>query len=159
MLQACGGEGEGGGLNETTRPTRTPAPTAISPEELAKRSAESAGYSLKALAVQDPAAPLASYTVDSESRIVAVQVELGVTTAEDKMAVESAYAIVTDDQQIDYAAVSSAINDELVAGEVAKGERATGWIAFSVPKTAKLKTITYRIGLISVVALTAELPK
>jgi len=38
-------------------------------------------------------------------------------------------------------------------------EKATGWIAFVVPTDAKLKTITYRIGLISTIALTADLPK
>lgn len=157
LLAACGSEGEGGGLNES-RPTRTPAPTTISPEELAKRSAESDGYAMKALAVQDPAAPIDGYTIDGESRLVAVQVELSVSTAEEKMAVDTTYATVTDESQIDYTAVSQAIKDELAIGEIGKGEKATGWIAFSVPKDAKLKSITYRIGLISVVALTTDLP-
>jgi hypothetical protein len=159
LLAACGSsEGEGGGLNET-RPTRTPQATVISPEELAKQSAESSGYAMKVLAVQDPATPLAEYTLDGESRLVAVQVELTVTDSEEKMATDGTYATVTDDSQIDYTSVASAIKDELAVGEIGKGEKASGWIAFSVPKAAKLKTITYRIGLISVVALTVDLPQ
>ena len=79
LLTACRSEGEGGGVS-SRRATNTPIATTISPEELAKRSAESAGYSMKALAIKDPATPAAGFEVPKESRLVAVQVveELGV---------------------------------------------------------------------------------
>ena len=36
---------------------------------------------------------------------------------------------------------------------------ASGWISFQVPKDAKLKSLTYRIGLLTTIALTADLPQ
>lgn len=158
LLTACSSEGEGAGGN-ASRPTRTPKPTTISPEELAKRSAESEGYSMKALAVKDPAPAAAGYVVPEGTRLVAVQVELEVTTAEEKMAIESMYANIADTADVTYDGQAGSVADELVTGEIGKGEKATGWIGFTVPTDAKLKSITYRIGLISTIALTAELPK
>ncbi len=158
LLTACGSEGEGAGSNPS-RPTRTPKPTTISPEELAKRSAESEGYSMKALAIQDPATPADGFTIPEGTRLVAVQVELSVTTAEDKMAVEPVYANIADTADVTYDGQTGSVKDELQIGEIAKGEKAVGWIGFTVPTDAKLKNITYRIGLISTIALTAELPK
>jgi hypothetical protein len=158
MLAACGGEGEGGGLSETRLPT-VPPPTRISPEELAKQSTESAGYALKALAFEDPAQAAAGYTANPDTRLVAVQVELANVGADDPMAIDISNAIVTDANDVTYNAAAGAREGEIAAGQVAKGEKATGWIAFTVPKDANLKSITYRIGLISTIALTADLPK
>lgn len=157
LLVACGGEGEGGGLSEAPLPTPV-VPTVISPEELAKRSAESAGYALRALAVEDPAQPTATYQPQPDTRLVAVQVEFENVSSDDAMAIDVSNAIVTDDQGIDYSAVPGAREGEIAAGEIGKGEKASGWISFAVPKDARLKTITYRIGLISTIALTADLP-
>ncbi|MCX6019715.1 MAG: DUF4352 domain-containing protein [Chloroflexi bacterium] len=158
LLTACRSEGEGGGVS-SRRATNTPIATTISPEELAKRSAESAGYSMKALAIKDPATPAAGFEVPKESRLVAVQVELSVVSTEEKMAVETTYANIADSNDVTYDGQTAAIADELKTSEIGKGEKATGWIAFLVPSDAKLKSITYRIGLISTIALTAELPK
>ena len=73
VLTACGSEGEGGGLNESDRPLPTvPVPTRISPEELAKQSAESAGYSMKALAVEDPVQAASGYQAQPNTRLFAV---------------------------------------------------------------------------------------
>jgi hypothetical protein len=158
LLTACSSEGEGAGVSEN-RPTRTPKPTTISPEELAKISAESAGYSMKALAIKDPATPAAGFEVPADSRLVAVQIELSVTSAEEKMAVETLYANVSDSTDVTYDGQTNAVADEIVTSEIGKGEKATGWIGFVVPTDATLKTITYRIGLISTIALTTDLPK
>lgn len=158
LLTACSSEGEGGGVS-SKRPTATAGPTVISPEELAKQSAESAGYSMKAIGIKDPAKPKAGFEVPKDSRLVAVQVELSVTSADDKMAVETTYANISDASDVTYDGQVGALDDELATSEIGKGEKKTGWIAFLVPTDAKLKSITYRIGLISTIALTAELPK
>jgi hypothetical protein len=157
LLAACGSEGEGGGLSEERLPT-VPPPTRISPEELAKQSAASAGYSLSALAVEDPAQPKSGFSVPADTRLVAVQVELANVSADDRMPIDISNAIVTDDNDVTYSAVSGARDGEIATGEVGKGEKATGWIVFTVPRDVNLKSITYRIGLISTIALEAELP-
>jgi Domain of unknown function (DUF4352) len=159
LLTACGG-GEGGGLNETPLPTSAvPAATQISPEQLALQSAASSGYSLKALAIEDPAQPAAGYKADPDTRLVSVQIELGNVSADDKMAIDVSNATVTDDKGVDYNAVAGARDGEIKTGDLGKGEKSSGWISFAVPKDANLQSITYRVGLISTIALTANLPK
>lgn len=157
-LTACG-EGEGSGLDDRPLPTPIlPTPTRISPEQLAQQSAESAGYALKALAIEDPAQAAAGFQLQPDTRLVAVQVELSNETSDDVMPVDLTNAVVADENDITYNAVAGAHDNELQPTELKKGERASGWIGFVVPKDAKLKTITYRIGLISTIALTADLP-
>ncbi len=161
-LAACGGEGEGGGLNDSSNPLPTSAvavPTLVSPEELAKQSAESSGYVMKAMAMEDPAQAASGYEVQADTRLVAVQVELSNVSSADALPVDVANAIVTDAEGITYNAVVGGHAGELVSGELKQGDKANGWIAFTVPKDVALKTITYRVGIISTIALEAELPK
>ncbi len=156
LLAACGNAGGGAPVSQsTTAPTAVPAATL--PVEVLTDSASRNGYAMKKLAVQDPATPIAGYSIDAESRLVAVQVEMSVTTAEEKMSVDSIYATVTGDDQTEYPAASQAVKDELAVSEIGKGQKVTGWFAFSVPKDAKLNTITYRVGLAEVVVLAATL--
>lgn len=159
VLAACGGEGEGGGLNEVPPTSSVPTVAVISPEELAQKSAESSGYALKVMAVEDPASAASSYTAEPDTRLMAVQVELENVSSDDAMPVDIANAIVTDDKDITYNAVSAAREGEIAAGDLKKGDKSSGWLAFQVPKDAKLKSITYRVGLISIIALTADLPQ
>jgi hypothetical protein len=159
LLTACGSEGEGGGLNESDRPLPTvPVVTRISPEELAKQSAESAGYSMKASAVEDPAQATSEYQAQPDTRLFAVQVELENVSSSDPLPVDVANAIVTDDAGVTYNAVAGARDGEIAAGELKQGEKSSGWIAFTVPTDVNPKSITYRVGIISTVALEAELP-
>lgn len=161
-LTACGGEGEGGGLNDASNPLPTsavPTPTRISPMDLNQKMTENAGYALRALAVEDPAQAAASYQASPDTRLVAVQVELENVSSDDAMAVDVANAVVTDDKGIDYQAVAGGREGEVATGELKKGERAKGWIAFAVPKDSSLKSLTYRIGILTTVALTTDLPK
>jgi len=160
LLTACGSEGEGGGLNESDRPLPTvPVATRISPEELAKQSAESAGYSMKAVVVEDPAPATASYQAQADTRLFAVQVELENLSSTDPLPVDVTNAIVTDEAGVTYNAVAGARDGEIAAGELKQGEKSSGWIAFTVPTGVNPKSITYRIGIISTIALTAELPQ
>ncbi len=160
MLAACGNAGGGTSSQATVGQSAsapTEAPVATNPVEPLSDSAGRNGYAMKKLAVQDPATPIDGYSLDAESRLVAVQVELSVTTAEEKMSVDSVYATVTGDDQTEYPAATQAVKDELAVSEIGKGGKVTGWIAFSVPKDAKLKTIIYRVGLAEVVVLAANL--
>ena len=158
-LAACSSEGEGGGLNEKPLPTsNVPTATVLSPEDANQKTVNS-GYSLKAMAVEDPTKPAAGTDVKAESRLMAVQVELENVSSEDAMSVDVANASVTDDKGIDYPATAGGRDGEIKSADLKKGERANGWMAFQVPKDAKLKSITYRIGLLTTVALTANLPQ
>lgn len=158
-LAACGGEGEGGGLNEKPLPTsKSPTVTVVSPEDINQKTLNS-GFSLKATAVEDPAKPASGYEAKPDTRLMAVQVELENVSSDDSMTVDVANAVVTDDKGIDYPATTGARDDEIKSSDLKKGERANGWMAFQVPKDAKLKSITYRIGLLTTVALTANLPQ
>ncbi len=160
LLTACGGTG-GGASTQPTADQSAPAPTAVpastNPAEPLSDSASGNGYAMKKLAVQDPAMPIDGFTLDSESRLVAVQVELSVSTAAEKMSIDSVYATVTGEDQTEYPAAAQAVKDELAVADLGNGEKVTGWLAFSVPKDAKLKTITYRVGLAEVVVLSAKL--
>jgi hypothetical protein len=161
LAAGCSSEGEGGGLNEGPLPTpRTQQPTAISPEQLAQQSAESSGFALKVMAVEDPAQAAGGFTVDATSRLMAVQVELANVDSTDTLPVDVSNATVTDENGITYSAVADARDGQITAeADLKQGEKASGWMAFQVPKDAKLTSITYRVGLISVVAMTADLPQ
>lgn len=162
LLAACGSNaGEGSGLDEKPLPTsaRPPTLTPISPEELAKVSSESGEYGMTVVAVKDPAEPKAGFTVPDGSRLVAIEVTFENLKAEDAMDVDPQYALVTAEGDVTYDAVKEAIDKEIAVGQIKKGEKASGWLAFSVPNDAKLKDLTYRIGLISTVTLVAKLTK
>lgn len=162
MLAACGSEGGGGGLNDADDPLPTsavPTPTRISPEQMNQQMTENAGYGMLALAFEDPAQAAAGYQAEDGTRLVAVQVELDNVSSDDAMTVDIANAVVTDDKGIDYTAVAGARDGEIAAGELNQGEKASGWIAFRVPADANLQSVTYRIGILTTVALTADLPK
>ena len=75
------------------------------------------------------------------------------------MIVDIANAQITDDKGVDYTSIAASHDGELKAGDLAKGEKTGGWVGFAVPTDVTLKSVTYRVGLISVIALTAELPK
>ena len=161
LLSACGGESNPDSMAKPAsgKPTNTPVATLISPEELAKHSAESSGYAMKVLAVEDPGKASASYKAGADTRMVAVQVEFTNVSSNDKMLVDAVNALVTDVKKVDYVAVPVASHEAGVkTGELAKGEKASGWVSFTVPKDTKLKSITYRVGLISVVEITVDLP-
>ena len=159
VLVACSSEGEGGGLNEQPLPTaKAPAATVVSPEDINQKTLNS-GFSLKAVTVEDPATPASGIEVEAGSRLLAVQVELENVSSDDPMTVDVVNAVVTDDKGIDYPATAGARDGEIKSSDLKKGERANGWMAFQVPKDAKLKSITYRIGLLTTIALTADLPQ
>lgn len=141
------------------KPTATPAPTPISPEELAKQSAASAGYAMKLLKFEDPGKSEAGYAPAPDTRFVAVQFEFENVSSDESMVVDLANATITDDNNVDYPAIPMSHADEIKPGDLAKNAKTTGWVGFTVPKDAKLKSATYRVGLISVVAITVELPK
>ncbi len=162
LLASCGtGAGEGGGLNEKPLPTsaRPPTLTPISPEELAKVSSESGEYEMIVVSMKDPAQPKSGYAVPDGSRLVAIEVTFENLTSPDTMDISPQFALVTAEGDVTYDAVSEAVDKEIAVGQINKGEKANGWLAFVVPNDAKLKDLTYRIGLISTVTLVAKLTK
>jgi hypothetical protein len=88
-----------------------------------------------------------------------VQVELENVSSNAALPVAVANAIVTDDAGVTYNAVAGARDGEIAAGELKQGEKSSGWIAFTVPTGVNPKTIIYRVGIISTIALEAELPQ
>lgn len=162
LLAACGSsEGEGSGLDEKPLPTsaRPPTPTPISPEELAKVSSESGEYGLTVVSLKDPGTPKSGFSVPDGSRLVAIEVTFENLTAEDAMDVDPQFALVTADGDVTYDAAIGSVDNEIAVTQIKKGEKASGWLAFVVPNDAKLKDLTYRIGLISTVTLVAKLTK
>jgi len=159
-LVACSGEGEGGGLNESLPPTSAvPTATVVSPMDINQKTTTNSGYSMKVNTLEDPAQPASGYEAKPDTRLVAVQVDLENTSSDDAMSVDVANAVVTDDKGIDYNSVAGGRDGEIKSADLKKGERANGWIAFQVPKDAKLKSLTYRIGLLTTIALTSDLPQ
>ncbi len=161
VLAACGSEeGEGAGpiATVTPNPAKPPTATAISPEELAKVSSESGEYALTVVSIKDPITPRADYTEKEGTRLLGLELRFENLNAAEPMDVDPQYAQVTDIGDVTYIAEVGAIDNEIAVSSISKGEKATGWMAFAVPTDAKIKDITYRIGLISTVTLVAALP-
>jgi len=166
LLSACGGDANPDSIaaaKPTSATTEVPSeaqaqPTVMSPEELAKHSAASQGYSMKVSGLQDPGKATKEYSSTANTRFVAVQVEFANVSSDDKMTVDIANASITDDKGVDYPSIPGSHDGEVKAADLAKGDKSSGWIGFAVPQDTKLKSVTYRVGLISQIALTADLP-
>ena len=65
--------------------------------------------------------------------------------------------MVNDKNQV-FEPYASGHDDELKVGKLNKGEKATGWVAYEVPKDAKLTKVRYTVGLLATVQLEAPIP-
>jgi hypothetical protein len=167
LLAACSDEGEGAGpigaAGDSTPAAKSeakaiaPTPTLITPEELAKVSTETGEFGLTVKSRKDPATPKSGYELKPEQRLVALEVEFENLKGADPMDVDPQYALVTDVGDVTYAAEAGSVDNEIAIAAIKTGEKASGWLGFAVPKDAKLKDLTYRIGLISTITLIAPL--
>ena len=92
------------------------------------------------------------------SRLVAVQVSLENAKSADALEVTfDNLKLVSDKNQV-FEPYSSGHDDELKVAKLNKGEKANGWVAYEVPKDAKLSKVRYTVGLLATVQLEAPLP-
>ena len=139
--------------------SRVPTATVFSPEDKNNEQVGTANYKLTVAAVEDPAKPSAAYKQKlADSRLIAVQVTLENVQSNDALDVSADNLKLLNDKSRAFDAIAGAHDDELKAGKLKKGEKVTAWVAYEVPKDAKVIKVRYTVGLLATVQLEAPLP-
>ncbi len=162
LLAACGSDSN---LDEpaptkTPDPKKPPTPTVVSPEDRNLKSGVTVDYTLAVSTVKDPAEMVATYKPKlANSRLVAAQLTIENANSKDAFEVDPSTPSVFDDKGQEFKAVKGVLADELKPASLKKGEKTQGWVAFEVPKDAKIARVRYLVGLLATVTLTADWPK
>jgi len=107
------------------------------------------GYSISISDIKDPATPGLLYTAKKGYRLVAVEVTFSNVSGADELLVNPLSAYVVDSNGFVYNAELGGVDDEISSANLATGEKAQGWISFTVPKDAKLSYLKYETGVFS----------
>jgi hypothetical protein len=151
LLGACGGAPQ----QSTQDPTQTPyviviTPTALpaTPTQAAIPSlgdtAESGGYSLAALTVEDPATATTAYTPKADTKLIAIEVVIGNVSGEQTTS-NPLNATLVDSEGFVHEAELGARAEQLDVLDLAAGEKVRGWIAFTIPVNATAQTLKYKV--------------
>ena len=158
LLTACGGEAADDGPMPTSA-SATARPTIVSPEERNNQAAGAGNYVLTAATLEDPAKPSATYKQKmANSRLIAVQVNFENAKGTAAMDVNPGNLKLIDSGGLIYEPYIGAHADEVKAAKLKQGEKATGWVAFEIPKDAKPAKVRYTVGLLTTVQLEADIP-
>ena len=134
----------------TAAPTTVP-PTAIPPTiaptpQLAKLGdvVEQDGYSLSAVAIEDPTQPSRLYKAEADKKLVAIEVVVGNVSGK-KISVNPYNATLVDSDGFSYRPELGGRDDQIALVDLNPGERVKGWIAFKVPPEATPQSIKYEV--------------
>ena len=131
----------------------------VSPEERNNQQIGSAEYALHVSKFEDPASAATSYKPKlANSRLVAVEVTLENTKSKDALDVTSANLKLVDASGQTYEAFAGGHDGEIKTASLKTGEKATGWVAFEIPKDIKPAKVRYLVGLLATVQLEAPVP-
>lgn len=147
---ACGGPPTPapGTSAPTAQPTEAltaepmPEPTALSLPGLGE-TLEADGYMLAAITVENPAEPGLLYEPTEGTRLVAIEIIIGVAGGEPHAA-SLLNAALVDADGFAYSAELFGLDEQLAAVDLANGEKARGWIAFEMPESAIPASLKYR---------------
>lgn len=161
LLAACGGGVEDDGAPaKPAQSNKPPTPTVPSPEERNVKSGDNADYKLSIASIKDPATPVADYKAKlANSRLIAAEIVLENTNSATTFDIDPSLPSVFDDKGKEYKAFAGGVDGVLKASSLKKGEKAQGWVAFEVPKDAKVTRVRYLVGLLATVTLSADWPK
>lgn len=117
-----------------------------------------AGYSIKVLAVQDPALPSALYLIEPGQRLVAVEVVVG-NLSDATLVVSPLYFVLVDSQGFVYPATVGAASEQIASVDLNPGEEIQGWVAFSVPEGVEAERLKFIPSVVSDQSLQIDLTK
>ena len=139
--------------------SKVPTVTIVSPEDKNNQQIGTADYVLSVVAFEDPAKASASYKQKmADSRLVAVQITLENANSSDVLDVTLDNVKLVNDKNQVFEPYVAGHDDELKLAKIKKGEKAMGWVAYEVPKDAKLAKVRYTVGLLATIQLEAPLP-
>jgi len=126
---------------QTPEPTYTPAPALSKLGDVV----ENYGYTLSAVAVEDPATnPGTSYESEDGKKLVAVEFIVG-NLAGEVFSSNVLYATLVDTRGFMYGADSNLVEGSIELLDVLPGERVRGWAGFIIPEEAAPAYLKYAI--------------
>lgn len=133
-------------VRTATSPAETAAATAtLVPATYLGDEIEVDGYSLAALAVENPATrPGIFYEPQPGKKLIAVEFIAG-NVAGEQFDSNALYATLVDTNGFLYGAENTVVEGQIELLEVNPGERVQGWAAFLVPESAQPTTFKYDI--------------
>lgn len=109
-------------------------------------TAESAGYTLSVVGFEPIAKPSIIYTAKPGYKLVAAEIVVG-NNKDDKMSVNPLYTHLVDTRGFLWAAkLGGRDGKQIDSGEIGKGEKVRGWVAFEIPTDATPDAIQYGFG-------------
>jgi hypothetical protein len=145
--------------NDVINAPLTPAPSghdfifmswsSYRPSSKLGETVEKSGYSLTALAVEDPITLGIPYTPKDGFKLVSVKIVVGNVSGTDSLSVNPLYAyLVADDGHV-YAPELGGRDGQIDAVSINQGEKAQGWVSFTIPQNATPSYIKYELGVFS----------
>jgi hypothetical protein len=104
---------------------------------------ENFGYSLSAVTVEDPATPGMFYKPKQGYKLVAVEIIVGNVSGSEALNVNPLYAYLVDSNGFVYSAELGGRDGQIDTGELGTGEKAKGWVSFTIPENATPASIKY----------------
>lgn len=148
---------------EPPPPTDTPLPTNTSAPQMPRlgETLEKDGYSLLALAVEDPATPdTIFYDPEPGMKLIAVQFVVGNVSVE-SASVNPLNSKVVDTEGFSYEAELAALadHDQIATATIGPGEKVRGWVAYELPEGASPAYLKYEFGVFTGPTLQVGLTK
>jgi hypothetical protein len=105
---------------------------------------EQFGDSLTANTVEDPATPGMLYSPKQDYKLVAVEITLGNVSGAESLSVNPLYTYLVDSNGFVYAAELGGRDGQINTADLNVGEKAKGWVSFTIPKDATFGYIKYQ---------------
>jgi len=109
---------------------------------------EQYGYSLSSTAVEDPTTPGVFYEAKEGYKLVAVEIVVGNVSGE-TLSVNPLDAILVDSSGFVYQPELAGRDGQIATVDLNAGEKAKGWVAFSIPEDATPVSIKYVVEMFS----------
>lgn len=128
----------------TPEPTATPEPEPTAVLELGDSDLLE-GYSLTAMAVEDPAQPGRLYDPVEGKKLIAVDIIVANVSGAEPVETNPLSATLVDSEGFVYDPELGSVDGQLVMADLNPGERVRGWIAFEVPEETVARSIRFEI--------------
>jgi len=119
---------------------------------------EQYGYSLSATSIEDPTTPGMFYEAKEGYRLVAVEIVIGNVSGE-VLSVNPLNATLVDSNGFVYQPELAGRDEQIATVDLNVGEKAKGWVAFSIPEDATPTSVKYVVEMFSDRFLQAGLTK
>jgi hypothetical protein len=116
------------------------------------------GYSLSVSSVQDPARAGPIYSPKEYCRLVGVEVVLRNVSGSAALAVNPLFAFLVDQNGFVSAAEIGGMDGQIDSIDLAEGEKAKGWVSFTLPEDAVPAYMKYQTALSTDNYLVAAVP-